>query len=113
MLNCGCEIVIRPYNGNIMDSTLKRDHPNTATHHLPRALSLINDKLPGNDAVAGSTIAVVLSMSHYTGYKINLDLSQGLYIFEGSKRWLRWLRWWWHCEPGMEELPLAQKIFRS
>lgn len=77
-------------------------------HHLSLAFRLINDKLSGNDAVADTTIAVVLTMSHY--YRLQGQFSQGLIHLEGIERMVK-------MRGGIsnfkrEQFTLAQKIFR-
>lgn len=77
-------------------------------NHLSRAFRLINDKLSGNDAVSDTSIAVVLTMSHY--YRLQGLFRQGLVHLLGLERMVR-------LRGGIEVLKreqftLAQKIFR-
>ncbi|KAM0129915.1 hypothetical protein ACHAP3_007652 [Botrytis cinerea] len=88
---------------------VNREDPKMAMHHLSLAFRLINDKLSGNDAVADTTIAVVLTMSHY--YRLQGQFSQGLIHLEGIERMVK-------MRGGIsnfkrEQFTLAQKIFRA
>ncbi|KAM0151087.1 hypothetical protein ACHAPG_008478 [Botrytis cinerea] len=104
-LHCGIAVSVTALNNVVVN----REDPKIAMHHLSLAFRLINDKLSGNDAVADTTIAVVLTMSHY--YRLQGQFSQGLIHLEGIERMVK-------MRGGIsnfkrEQFTLAQKIFRA
>lgn len=77
-------------------------------HHLSLAFRLINDKLSGNEAASDTTIAVVLTMSHY--YRLQGQFSQGLVHLQGLERMVKMRGGISNLR--MKQYTLAQKIFR-
>ncbi|TGO37416.1 hypothetical protein BHYA_0098g00400 [Botrytis hyacinthi] len=104
-LHCGVAVSVTALN-NIV---LNQEDPKIAMHHLSLAFRLINDKLSGNEAASDTTIAVVLTMSHY--YRLQGQVIQGLVHLQGLERMVK-------MRGGISNLrrkqpTLAQKIFRA
>ncbi|KAJ8069238.1 hypothetical protein OCU04_002904 [Sclerotinia nivalis] len=104
-LHCGVAVSITALNNLIIN----QEDPKTAMHHLSRAFRLINDKLSGNDAVADTTIAVVLTMSHY--YRLQGQFRQGLVHLQKLEKMVEMRGGIASLEK--EQFTLAQKIFRA
>ncbi|TGO74848.1 hypothetical protein BELL_0252g00120 [Botrytis elliptica] len=104
-LHCGVAVSVTALN-NIV---LNQEDPKIAMHHLSLAFRLVNEKLSGNEAASDTTIAVVLTMSHY--YRLQGQFSQGLVHLQGLERMVE-------MRGGISNLKkkqytLAQKIFRA
>ncbi|TGO28341.1 hypothetical protein BPAE_0029g00720 [Botrytis paeoniae] len=104
-LHCGVAVSVTALNNLV----LNQENPKIAMHHLSLAFRLINEKLSGNEAVADTTIAVVLTMSHY--YRLQGQFSQGLVHLQGLERMVE-------MRGGIsnlkrEQYTLAQKILRA
>ncbi|KAF7853358.1 uncharacterized protein EAF02_012012 [Botrytis sinoallii] len=104
-LHCGVAVSVTALN-NIV---LNQEDPKIAMHHLSLAFRLVNEKLSGNEAASDTTIAVVLTMSHY--YRLQGQFSQGLVHLQGLERMVK-------MRGGISNLKkkqytLAQKIFRA
>ncbi|KAF7924188.1 uncharacterized protein EAE97_010800 [Botrytis byssoidea] len=104
-LHCGVAVSVTALNSLV----LNREDPKIAMHHLSLAFHLINEKLSGNEAASDTTIAVVLTMSHY--YRLQGQVIQGLVHLQGLERMVK-------MRGGISNLrreqpTLAQKIFRA
>ncbi|ESZ90722.1 hypothetical protein SBOR_8882 [Sclerotinia borealis F-4128] len=66
-LYCGIAVSVTALNNIVRN----QEDPKTAMHHLSRAFRLINSKLSGSDAVADTTIAVVMATDVLSGRTVD------------------------------------------
>ena len=89
-------------------SFAKQENANVAIRHWSMAIRLVSDRLSGKEALTNSTIAIIVSMTHYD--RLRGEYKQGIVHFDGLRRIVA-------LRGGIAEFTrtwprMAQKIFR-